>query len=256
MSSTISTEFTRRMRKETAAIHSVSDALVNVKLGLTISDDSVWYEGLLLFSEVFGALEEAMTRCGDSLIGDLDLPGLRRTEGFRQDLRSYYGADLLESRRQEALAREPLKDYLSRLDLLERDDPHLLTAYIYHLYMGLLSGGQVLKLKRRTFPVVTLKSGGNADGEEDGMAVFRLDPPAPVMKKMLRESMNRMAEHLDPETRDRIIREGVEVFRLNNDLVRTVRGVDDVLRRRALYFGAVVAVAVAAVAIVLMLIVA
>ena len=45
--------FSVQLRKATKNIHDVSDALVNAKLGVTINDDSVWAEGLLVFYEVF-----------------------------------------------------------------------------------------------------------------------------------------------------------------------------------------------------------
>ena len=63
--------FSVQLRKATKSIHDVSDALVNAKLGVTISDDSVWAEGLLVFYEVFKFLEDALRSHSDSLIGDL-----------------------------------------------------------------------------------------------------------------------------------------------------------------------------------------
>ena len=45
--------FSVQLRKATKNVHDVSDALVNAKLGVTINDDSVWAEGLLVFYEVF-----------------------------------------------------------------------------------------------------------------------------------------------------------------------------------------------------------
>ena len=38
--------FSQRMRAATRNIHNKSDALVNAKLGVTMSDDNVWAEGL------------------------------------------------------------------------------------------------------------------------------------------------------------------------------------------------------------------
>ena len=73
--------FSVRLRKATKNIHDVSDALVNAKLGVTISDDSVWAEGLLVFYEVFRFLEGAVQRTKDSLLGEYNLiAGLWRTE--------------------------------------------------------------------------------------------------------------------------------------------------------------------------------
>ena len=38
-------DFTKAMRARSRGIHDTSDALVNAKLGITMSDDSVWAEG-------------------------------------------------------------------------------------------------------------------------------------------------------------------------------------------------------------------
>ena len=38
--------YSQQMRAATRNIHNVSDALVNAKLGVTMSDDSVWAEGI------------------------------------------------------------------------------------------------------------------------------------------------------------------------------------------------------------------
>lgn len=57
------------MRRATRRAHAASDALVNVKLGLALSDDGVWAEGLLVFYEIFRRLEEAMLNHRDSLLG-------------------------------------------------------------------------------------------------------------------------------------------------------------------------------------------
>ena len=38
--------FSQKMRAATRNIHNKSDALVNAKLGVTMSDDNVWAEGL------------------------------------------------------------------------------------------------------------------------------------------------------------------------------------------------------------------
>jgi len=105
-----SMEFTKQMRKATREIHDISDALVNAKLGIgkifsytfvcvdlyltfclfkAMSDDAVWAEGLKCFYEIFKYLEEALDRLGHTLLGDLDIEGMRRTKAFEQDLEFY-----------------------------------------------------------------------------------------------------------------------------------------------------------------------
>jgi hypothetical protein len=40
----------KEMREVTRSIHNRSDALVNAKLGITLSDDSVWAEGSIIIT--------------------------------------------------------------------------------------------------------------------------------------------------------------------------------------------------------------
>ena len=135
--------FSVQLRKATKNIHDLSDALVNAKLGVTISDDSVWAEGLLVFYEVFKFLEHALRSHSDSLIGDLLIAGMARTEAIEEDLEHFYGA----SWKDDYTVRVEVQQYLDHLTQLDNDNPYLLIPYIYHLYMGLFSGGQILQAK-------------------------------------------------------------------------------------------------------------
>ena len=83
---------------------------------------------------------------------------------------------------------------------IEGDNPYLLISYIYHLYMGLLSGGQILSKKRSIFGSSQKKGGpGNATTE------FGPELPIGTLKKKLREATNRVAEDLDEETKKAIL---------------------------------------------------
>ena len=44
--------FCRRLRDATKDIHDTSDKLVNLKLGISMSNDMVWANGLLVFAKV------------------------------------------------------------------------------------------------------------------------------------------------------------------------------------------------------------
>ena len=134
--------FSVQLRKATKNIHDLSDALVNAKLGVTISDDSVWAEGLLVFYEVFKFLEKSLNSHSDSLIGDLLIPDMARTEAFEEDLDFFFG-----DWREGYQIRPEVRLYLDHLESLDRENPYLLIPYIYHLYMGLFSGGQILAAK-------------------------------------------------------------------------------------------------------------
>lgn len=61
-----------------------------------------------------------------------------------QDLAYYLGPDWKKG----YAPRESVCQYLKHLEKLEAENPYFLLAYVYHLYMGLLSGGQILRRKR------------------------------------------------------------------------------------------------------------
>jgi len=217
--------FSQEMREITRSIHNKSDTMVNAKLGVTMSDDSVWAEGLLVFYEIFKFLEESLERHKDSLMGDLLIPGMCRTAAFESDLDHYLG----ESWREGYVVRPEVEAYLDHLKNIEEKNPYLLVAYVYHLYMGLFSGGQILRAKRfmSLSSVDKRESSGNDVTSYGEISIGSL-------KKQLKAAINSFAENLDVETRQAVLEEGVNVFKLNNTIIASVKGVDTVLRRRLL----------------------
>lgn len=218
--------FSVQLRKATKSIHDLSDALVNAKLGVTISDDSVWAEGLLVFYEVFKFLEKSLTSHSDSLIGDLLIPGMARTEAFENDLDYFYG-----DWRDGYEIRPEVQQYLEHLERLDKENPYLLIPYIYHLYMGLFSGGQILAAKRKYLSL----SGSKADATQPGCAVTSYqDKTIRQLKNQLRQAVNDLADNLDEELRQAILKESVKVFELNNVVIKSVKGVNQVLMKKAM----------------------
>ena len=66
----------KRLRDATKTVHDSSDKLVNLKLGVALSEPNVWYQGLLVFSKIFFKLESCLDQCPS--LEELDLGGLRR----------------------------------------------------------------------------------------------------------------------------------------------------------------------------------
>merc|ERR1712203_320572 len=131
------------------------------------------------------------------------------------------------------MGRDEVSGYLAHLNQIEESDPYLLCPYIYHLYMGLFSGGQVLKAKR----MLSLSSIAGSKEEEEGdekpgYSVTYGDIPIGSLKRQLKKAMNELAENLDEDTREKILVESVKVFELNNVIIGSVKGVDRVLKRR------------------------
>ncbi|XP_026274489.1 uncharacterized protein LOC113203811 isoform X2 [Frankliniella occidentalis] len=224
--------FNREMRKATRDIHAVSDALVNGKLALALSDNIVWADGLLVFYEIFRYLEEAMQRYRNQPLGQLRIEGMERTEAFEADLRYYLGEDWTAT----YTPRESVANYLQHMMEVEENDPDLLIAYVYHLYMGLLSGGQILRKKRQLlnrFPMLGVsrktRPGGDAVTDFGGRSIYQ-------MKKDLVAALNSVAAELDDDKKKLILEESRTVFELNNTLVRSVKGVGQVILRNVAFF--------------------
>ena len=93
--------------------------------------------------------------------------------------------------------------------------------------MGLLSGGQILSLKRSV-------SGNKDEGGDD---IFHFESPHTVqsLKKSLRSAAEDFGGNLDSETQELVISEGIKVFELNNTLVNSVEGVNEAFWRLVLW---------------------
>ena len=90
---------------------------------------------------------------------------------------------------------------------------------------------QILQAKRK----LRLTSAGPKEGSSaapPGEAITHFEPPSrtiAVLKKEIREATNRIGEELDEDTREAVVAEGLKVFELNNVVIRSVRGVDDMI---------------------------
>lgn len=156
-----------------------------------------------------------------------------RTEAFEKDLIFYLGVNW----KQTYEIRESVAGYLKHLQDVKNRSPILLLAYVYHLYMGLLSGGQILVKKRRLNPLSSA-----IDPIGDGEAVTHFgDHTIAELKTQMRTLVDTLAADFDESTKTLLIAESKMVFHLNNEIVRTVRGVNRVNIRK---FGIVLVVVI------------
>lgn len=136
------------------------------------------------------------------------------------------------------LFRESVVKYLMRLKKIEDTDSHLLMAYIYHLYMGLLSGGIILRKKRQLIKKINpFKNVSDSSG--DNITDFG-EYNIYELKKELRSRMNEIAETLDEDTKNKLLEESKTVYILNNEIIKSVKGAGNVILKKLLYFFLVV----------------
>jgi len=238
--------FTQQMRAVTKSIHNLSDALVNAKLGLAMSDDRVWAEGLLIFYEIFKFLESALVRLRSKSehfhrVNQI-IEGVERTRAFEADLDFYYKPQ--DWRGFET--RPSVAEYLKHLAILEKREPLRLLAYVYHLYMGLLSGGQILKRKRdlrnrfkqnvcgvfQWFGLQSSGGGGMPQGQTvgvglpkpgDAVTFFGDGRSIGDIKKEIAFTMNDLALDMSRDEKNSLLEESIEVFKLNNEIVNSIK---------------------------------
>ncbi|KAG6464608.1 heme oxygenase 1 [Manduca sexta] len=212
--------FTTRMRKATRKIHSVSDAMVNAKFAISLRDEKVWGGGLFVFYHIFAYLEDATERLDRDDLKKLFVHQiLYRKSAFEEDLTHYLGDDWRSLPKSMAL-----ENYLEHLQDLEKDNPKLLMAYIYHLYLGLLSGGQILAKKRQVFG----EKNQQINTYTDKVTHFS-EADIGQLKKDFRDVMNDIAEKMTEKEREEMIEESNQVFVMNNLIVNSVGGQNKVL---------------------------
>nr|XP_029708033.1 uncharacterized protein LOC115254550 [Aedes albopictus] len=205
--------FTKEMRVVTRDIHNVSDALVNAKLAFALYDSAVWAEGLLIFYEIFKYLEQNVSH-------DFLPEEYHRTQQFEEDLTFYLGADWKTGHQ----PRKEVCDYIKHLEQIQRENPNLLVAYVYHLYMGLLSGGQILQ-KRRNLSK-KFNPFANKYGKQGAALTTFEEHSIYELKQKMRKTIDEFGDRLDEDSRKRMMEESRKVFEMNNEIIKTVKGVN------------------------------
>ncbi|XP_058446453.1 heme oxygenase 1 [Malaya genurostris] len=220
--------FSKEMRLATRDIHSVSDGLVNAKLAFALYDNAVWAEGLIIFYEIFKFLEQHVAN-------DFLPDEFHRTQQFEQDLNTYLGSDWRNSYH----PRKEVLDYIKHLEELERQNPNLLVAYVYHLYMGLLSGGQILQKRKNMSKKFNFFASKTTSTEGAAITTFE-DNSIYELKQKMRKIVDDFGDRLDEDTRQQLVAESRKVFELNNCVIRTVSGVNKANVRVLMYVGIVI----------------
>ncbi|EEB16311.1 Heme oxygenase, putative [Pediculus humanus corporis] len=207
--------FTVTMRKAVKKVHAITDSMVNAKFVFALNDDSVWSQALLLFYEVFKFLEIQMKENSNGYLGSLYSEDMSRTEAFENDLKFFLGDNWKEN----YVLDKSVKNYIQHLETLTKTDPDLLMAYVYHLYMGLLSGGQILQKKREFQAKIT----GRKDKLGTAVTTFENVKISDV-KANLKNKINEIAKNLDENKKELLIKESIKVFELNMTLIEAVKG--------------------------------
>lgn len=135
---------------------------------------------------------------------------------------------------------------MAHLIVINEQNPLLLVAYVYHLYMGLLSGGQILAKKRGLENrIVGLFKKQKVESEDEvtpghHLTTFVGKKSIAEMKAEMKKVIDNFAEDMDEATRQALIDESKKVFELNNVIIQSVQGVNEQLEKRLKHFVALI----------------
>ncbi|XP_055853341.1 heme oxygenase 1 [Episyrphus balteatus] len=236
MSATTTEEdFPTQLKKATRDVHKISDVLVNAKFALALSNDKVWADGLLSFYEIYKFFEEELPE-------ELLPKEYHRIAGFEKDFEYFLGKDW----RQTYEIKEPVKKYLEHLREVNKKDKILLFAYAFQMYMALMSGGQLLQRKRMIARKLTMSK--KEDDEEETVkpgceATWFGYKKIPELKAKLKSILNEKYKEFDEDMKKAYIEESRNVFIFNNEVIRSVKGVNQANAIQMLVFVGMVTIA-------------
>lgn len=141
--------------------------------------------------------------------------GAARTPGFEADLRYFLGEDW--KARVEDYATPGVKDYVHHLEDLARERPELLVPYAYHLHMGMLSGGQILRNTAKR--AMQLPKSG--EGTEMFVCVYQGKREGGLnrLKSDYKAAGNALGGAMDDAQIKGVLRESINCFKMNNKIV-------------------------------------
>merc|ERR1712212_1384017 len=187
--------FSKKMRAATKSVHDVQDAAIQALFAATLyfgGSQDLWFQALARFELIFNELEDCLD-CQKKL-KDFDIPGMRVSHLIKEDLDEYYGVE----RKFNSAA---VNTWMTEVRKIRFDHPYLITAYIYHMYLGLHSGGRILrhkfKLKGKTLEIDTKLN----------------------VKEALKMQMKRLLLE-QPDLEDGLLEHSKNLFRLNNLIIR------------------------------------
>lgn len=200
---------TDKQRRHTRRIHAVSGTLVAGKLLLVVNSKALYGEAISCFYPIICTIED-LIKSKAAEQGLADFPALvtkySRREKLAEDLQYFLG----ESWEAQISRTAAVNEYIDILNQVAKDNPLLLTAYFYGLYVAFAAGGQILK--RRIIKNLDLKDG-------DGTHFFDFDGGAAEAKVALKAAFNKLGEGLTDEQTQQILEASATMFQMNNKVI-------------------------------------
>eukprot|EP01118_Nematostelium_gracile_P008314 TRINITY_DN2754_c0_g1_i1.p2 TRINITY_DN2754_c0_g1~~TRINITY_DN2754_c0_g1_i1.p2 ORF type:complete len:182 (+),score=46.73 TRINITY_DN2754_c0_g1_i1:186-731(+) len=149
-------------------------------------------------------------------------PIVLRSKKFEQDLEFYYGKGW-----EKVPPSKIARDYAQWIVDISNKEPLILIAIIYHLYMALLAGGQIIRgWAKRSMRLP----------EHDGTNIFEFDTGDIPLRQFFRRYRARVNEiQVRENLIDEMAKEGTKIFEKNNQIIQSLDGYRPVIIRFSFY---------------------
>ncbi|CBY22824.1 unnamed protein product [Oikopleura dioica] len=187
--------FKKGMKNATKKTHDVQDLAINGLFVLSLytgRSDALWIEALSKFHYIFTELECAFQEKKE--LEDFDIPGIPVAHLMRDDVSLFL--DGVPAPSQATI------EWITSIRKLLKTNPKLVAPYIYHMFLGLYSGGKILRHK--------FKLKGEA---------VKLDEKANNVKPALRLAFKKLYLE-NPELENEFYAHSENMFRLNNQIIK------------------------------------
>mmetsp|Transcript_33691 Transcript_33691/g.57091 ORF Transcript_33691/g.57091 Transcript_33691/m.57091 type:complete len:175 (+) Transcript_33691:604-1128(+) len=135
---------------------------------------------------------------------------MSRAERMKRDLRYFLGADWKSDIKSMPVS---VREYVAYIEEVSRERPICLLPYVYHNWMAILAGGQIIR---------RLATHGMSLPHGKGVSMFAFDGETRAsLKRRFKDSV--CSIKLDAETRKQVLDESTKVFVQNNSVIRMAR---------------------------------
>lgn len=222
------TVFTDILRRKTARVHSVSDALVNLRLVSVLVDRELYAKSIACFYFVLKKIEDELENQGkeDSRIADFvkESRELFRSQAIQKDLEYFLGPSWHSIA--VMCSKRYAEGYINHIEL-KMPNRICIVIHAYTQLAAFASGGRILARKVLLNTLLNADERGkdnDIDSVPEGLHAFQYEKKEiGELKNSMKRALNALAPHLSEEEQASIIQEHALVFKLNNDIITSFK---------------------------------
>eukprot|EP01117_Protostelium_nocturnum_P007868 TRINITY_DN2812_c0_g1_i2.p1 TRINITY_DN2812_c0_g1~~TRINITY_DN2812_c0_g1_i2.p1 ORF type:complete len:228 (+),score=86.90 TRINITY_DN2812_c0_g1_i2:73-756(+) len=208
------------LKEETRKIHRELERTLWVKSMMKGKMSAQSYiDYLSLLQTIYSTLElELERRKSTEFVSSLYFPSLFRSKAIQEDLNHLFSSVGVNSSSNWVSSSLALKNYIERIEKISNEEPIRLIAHSYARYLGDLFGGQ--HIKKHLFQYWKDSEGNRfLETEEKGLSFYSFPEISQPKQFALDFKLAMDSLPLTESQKRAIIEEGLEVFRLNMEIM-------------------------------------